>query len=76
MVKVGIFLTENHDFWGHLSTFGAENKPKIRLFKVKNKAQTLPKQVLNNFEKDQKTTFLTQKLVKNDSSKRSKWAYF
>ena len=50
--------------------------PKSRPFKVKTKAQTLPKKVQNNFEKVQKTTFLTQKLVKNDPSKRSKWAYF
>ena len=70
------FFTENFIFRGHLSTFGAENTPKSRPFKVKNKAQTLPKQVQNNFEKVQKTTFLTQKLVQNDLSKWSKWAYF
>ena len=32
--------------------------------KVKNNAQTLPKQLQNNFEKVQKTTFLTPKIVK------------
>ena len=58
------FLTENFDFRGHLSTFGAENKPKSRPLKVKNNAQTLPKQLQNNFEKVQKTTFLTPKMAK------------
>ena len=45
------FLTQNLNFQGHLSTFGAQNTPKSRLFEAKNKAQTLPKQVQNNFEK-------------------------
>ena len=58
------FLTEIFDFWGYLSTFGAENTPKSRPFKVKNNAQTLPNQPQNNFEKVQKTTFSTPKIVK------------
>ena len=74
--KMSNFLTENFDFWGYLNTFWAENTPKSRPFKVENNAQTLPKQLQNNFEKVQKTTFSTPKMVKNDPSKRSKWAKF
>ena len=62
------FLTENYDFWGQLSTVGAENTTKSRPFKVKNKVQTLSKQAQNNFEKVEKSTFLTPKMVKNDPS--------
>ena len=66
------FLTQNLDFRGHLSTFRPENIPKSRLFKAENNAQTLPKQVRNNFEKVEKSTFLTPKMVKNDPSNRQK----
>ena len=69
-------LTQNLIFRGHLSTFEAQNTPKSRTFEAKNKAETLPKQVQNNFEKVEKSTFLTPKIVKNDHSKRSKWAKF
>ena len=65
-------LIENLDYPGDLSTFRAENTPKSGHFKVENNAQTLPKQLLNNFEKVQKTTFLTPKMVKNDPSKLPK----
>ena len=54
-------LTLNFDFKGHISTFQAENTPKSEPFKAKNNAQTTPEQLLNNFEKVLKTTFLTQK---------------
>ena len=57
-------LTQNLSFQGHLSTFEAQNTPKSRPFEAENKAQTLPKQVQNNFEKVQKTTFLTPKWSK------------
>ena len=69
-------LTENFDFWFYLSTFGARNTPKSRPFKVENNPQTLPKQLQNSFEKVQETTFSIPKMVKNDPSKRSKWAKF
>ena len=49
------FLNEYFDFRGHLSTFRAENTPKSRPFKGENSAQTLPKQLQNNFEKVQNT---------------------
>ena len=39
---------------------------KIGILILKKKAQTLPKQLPNNFEKVQKTTFLTTKIVQND----------
>ena len=42
-------------------------------FKVENNAQTLPKQLQNNFEKIQKMTFSTTKMVKNDTSNQPKW---
>ena len=57
-------LTKNLDFRGHLSTFRAQNTLKIRPFEAKNKAQTIPKQVQNNFEKVQKSTFLSPKWSK------------
>ena len=41
-------------------------------FKVKNKAQTLPKQLHTKFEKVHKTIFLTPQMVKNDPSERPK----
>ena len=65
-------LTQNIHFQGHLSTFEAQNTPKSRLFEAENNAQTVPKQVQNNFEKVQKSTFLTPKMVKNDPSNRPK----
>ena len=40
-------------------------KHKCRPFKTKNNTETLCKQLLNNFEKVQKTTFLTLKIAKN-----------
>ena len=52
------------------------NTTKSRPLKVKNNAQTLPKQLQNNFEKVQKATFLNPKMVKNDPSKLPKWAIF
>ena len=65
-------LTQNLNFQAHLSTFEAQNTPKSRPFEAENKAQTLPKQVQNNFEKVEKSTFLTPKMVKNDPSNRPK----
>ena len=65
-------MTEIFDFRGHLWTFRGENTLKSGPFKTENKAQTLPKQVQNNFEKVQKSTFLTPKMVKNDPSNRPK----
>ena len=49
-----------------------QNTPKSRPFGAENKAQTLPTQVQNNYEKVQKSTFLTPKMVKNDPSNRPK----
>ena len=57
---------------GHISTFRTKNTPKSRPFKGENNAQTTPEQLLNNFEKVQKPTFLTPKKVKNDPSKPPK----
>ena len=42
---------------GYLTTFRGINAPKSGRFKYKNNAQTLPKQLQNNFEKGQKMTF-------------------
>ena len=61
-------------FRGHVSTFRAEKIHKSRPYKAKNNAQTFLKQLQINFQKTQKTTFLTTKIVKNDSSKLLKWA--
>ena len=49
---------------GYLTTFRGINAPKSGPFKYENNAQTLPKQLQNNFEKVQKSTFLTPKMVK------------
>ena len=57
-----------NQFW----VFGAERTRKSSSFNTKNNAQTLPKQLQNNFEKVQKSTFLTPKMVKNDPSNRPK----
>ena len=54
----------------------AENTPRSWPFKVENNAQTLPKQLQNNFEKVQKMTFWTPKMVKNDPSEQSKMNIF
>ena len=53
----------------------AEKKIQSGPFKTKN-AQTLPKQLWNNFEKVEQTTFLNPKMVKNEPSKPQKWANF
>ena len=63
MVKItpseGQKLTLNFDLRGHTSSFRAENTPKSGPRKPENNAQTTVTQLLNNFEKVQKTTFLT-----------------
>ena len=41
-------------------------------FKVENNAQTLLKQLQNNFEKVQKTTFLTPKMIPKMTLKTAK----
>ena len=58
------FLTKNFDFRGHLSTFRAKNTPKSRPFEGENNAQTLPKQVQNNFEKSRNRLFSPPKWSK------------
>ena len=73
-----IFLSVGHprdpkgEDHGYLTTFRGINAPKSGPFKYENNAQTLPKQLQNNFEKVQKSTFLTPKMVKNDPSNRPK----
>ena len=74
--KMSLFLTEYFDFRGHLSTFRAEKTPKSRPFKVENNAQTLPKQLQNNFEKVEKTTFSTPKMAKSRMSTWQKVSIF
>ena len=73
-------LTKNLDFLTHIWTFGAENTTKSGTFKAKNNAQTLPEQLQNNFEKVEKTTFLTPKMVKTRVSTLAKkvdfWVHF
>ena len=59
--KMSNFLSENFDFQDHLSTFRGVNKPEIRPFKAKTKAQTLRKQFQKNFEKVHNTTFSSPK---------------
>ena len=52
--------------------FAGSQRRESRQFKFKNDAQTLLKPLPNNFEKVQKTTFLTLKMVQNDPSKPPK----
>ena len=59
-------LAQNLNFIGHLSTFLAENTLKSGPSKSKNNAQTLLKLNQNHFEKVQKSTFSTPKMVEND----------
>ena len=49
---------------GYLTTFRGINAPKSGPFKYENNAQTLPKQLQNNFEKGQKMTFLALEMAK------------
>ena len=67
MVKIalseGKILAQKIDFRGHLSTFRAKNEPKSGPCKAKNDAQTTSEQLQTNFQKVQKTTFLTLKMV-------------
>ena len=51
---------------------GAKNTPKSGPFKTTKIAQTLPKQLENNFEIVQNATFSTAKMVKNDPLKSQK----
>ena len=60
----GQFLTQNFDFRDDISTFRAENTAKSGHFKAENNAQTTSEHLQNNFQKVQKTTFLTLKMVK------------
>ena len=57
-------MTQNFDFRGHISTFRAENTAKRGHFKAENNAQTTSEHLQNNFQKPQKKTFLTLKMVK------------
>ena len=54
----------------------AKNTAKSWPFKVVNNALTLPKQLQNNFEKVQKTIFLTPKMVKSRFSTWQKVSIF
>ena len=71
MIKIalseGQILNQKFDFRGHISTFRAENISESVAFKAKNgknDAQTTSEQLQTNYQKVQKTGFLTQKMVK------------
>ena len=55
MVKMALSegqnLTLNFDFRARISTFRAENAPKIGHYKAKNNAQTTSEQLQNTFQK-------------------------
>ena len=55
---------QNFDFRGHTSTFRAENTSESVAFKAKNDAQTTSEPLQTNFQKVQKTGFLTLKMGK------------
>ena len=52
-----------------MSTFRAKETPKSLLFKAKNNAQTTSEQPQTNFQKVQKTGFMTLKIVKMTSQR-------
>ena len=62
--KIGQILTEIFDFLLRWWTTWAESTLKSEPFNTENKAQTLSKQVQKNFEKVEKSIFLTTKMVK------------
>ena len=66
---MSIFLTENFDFRGQISTFEAEITTKSWSSNAENNAYTLPKKLLKTFQKVQKTTFLILIMVQNDPPK-------
>ena len=66
-------------FCSNFSIFGFIYRPlevKIHPKVGLSRSKTMPKRFLKNFEKVQKTTLSTPKIVKNDPSKRQKWAKF
>ena len=66
-------------FWPIILTIGVIYRPlelKIHTKVGLLRSKIMPKQLLNNFEKVQKTTFLTTKMIKNYLSKPPKWSKF
>ena len=59
-------------FFGPFTTFGAENTAKSRPCNADINAQTLPKQLQNNLEKLQKTSFSTANMTKTRPSTSQK----
>ena len=74
--KMTRFSMGNFDCGGHLSTFPDENTPKSWSLKVENNARILRTQLLKNFEKVQKSTFLNPKMAKTQVSKWPKVPIF
>ena len=68
MVKIALSEDQNCtlDFYfgGHLRIFRAEILHKSELFKDENNSQSTFKQLLNNFQKAQKTGFLSLQILK------------
>ena len=60
----GQILTSDFDFRGRISTYWDENTSESVAFKAKNDAQTTSELLQTNFQKIQKTGFLTPKMVK------------
>ena len=60
----GQILRNIFDFRGQISTFRAKNTHKSGSFKAENNAYPTSEHLQNNFQKVQKTTFLTPKMVK------------
>ena len=80
MVKMtlseGQILTQNFDFRGHISTFQAVNTTKREPFKTENNSRTTSGLLQTNFQKHQKTVFLTLKMVKWPSQRVKCWRKF
>ena len=58
-------LTLNFDFRGRISTFRAENAPKIGHFKAENNAQTTSEQLQKHLPKSLKNDFFGPKNGQN-----------
>ena len=56
-------FTLHFDFVGHLCIFRAEITHNSELLKAEINSQTTSKQLQNNFQKSQKTGFLSLKIV-------------
>ena len=79
LAKMSKFLTENFNYRVIYQLFELKIQPKVGFLRPRTgflRPNTIPKYFLTNFEKVQKMTFLTPKMVKNEPSKPPKRSIF